>query len=145
MTWSQSAAVPAPQQKMFGARLWIFSQFLSPTMLPPVARVSAARATPSWTRNTHQYSDIGLWRTTYIEDDSTDGGTSLSEWELLSCGEISFKGFVSKAVVVVESSERECIHVVQFHLQSFHFKLIKELEILWALINYFTQLFIIIY
>jgi len=33
---------------MLGARLWIFSQFLSPTIEPPVARVSAAKQTPSY-------------------------------------------------------------------------------------------------
>lgn len=48
VTWSQSAAVPAPQVKMLGAMKWIFSQFLSPTIDPPVARVSAANTTPSY-------------------------------------------------------------------------------------------------
>jgi hypothetical protein len=48
VTWSQSAAVPAPQQKMLGAKLWSFSQFLSPTIEPPVALVSPAKQTPSY-------------------------------------------------------------------------------------------------
>lgn len=32
---------------MFSAKKWIFSQFLSATILPPVARVSAPSTTPS--------------------------------------------------------------------------------------------------
>ena len=43
---SVSAAVPAPQQYMFGARKWIFAQFLSATVSPFVDRVSAPRTTP---------------------------------------------------------------------------------------------------
>jgi hypothetical protein len=45
---SVSAAVPAPQQKMFGAMKWILEQFLSATIGPEVARVSAPRITPSY-------------------------------------------------------------------------------------------------
>jgi hypothetical protein len=47
VTASVSAAVPAPQQYMFGAIKWIFSQFLSATIGPSVALVSAPRTTPS--------------------------------------------------------------------------------------------------
>ena len=43
---SQSAAVPAPQQTIFGAKGWIFWQFLSATTSPPVALVSAPTTTP---------------------------------------------------------------------------------------------------
>ncbi len=46
--FSVSAEVPAPQQEMLGARSWIFSQFLSHTIWPAVALVSAPRTTPSW-------------------------------------------------------------------------------------------------
>ena len=41
------AAVPAPAQNMLGASLCNFSQFLSATMLPAVALVSAAKMTAS--------------------------------------------------------------------------------------------------
>ena len=44
---SQSAAVPAPAQYMLGAILCSFLQFLSATMGPPVALVSAPSTTPS--------------------------------------------------------------------------------------------------
>ena len=46
VTISVSAAVPAPAHQMRGANRCSFSQFLSATMLPAVARVSAAMTTP---------------------------------------------------------------------------------------------------
>jgi hypothetical protein len=48
VTFSVSAAVPAPQQKIFEANLCIFSQFLSATIGPSVALVSAPKITPSF-------------------------------------------------------------------------------------------------
>ncbi len=53
VTCSQSAAVPAPAQKMLGAKTWSFSQFLSATMEPAVALVSAASATPPYIKQQH--------------------------------------------------------------------------------------------
>ena len=79
--------------------------------------MSAARATPSWTQQNHQYSDIFGQHGphTYIEDDSTDGGTGLGIREFLVFTEIGFKSFVSKAVIVVEAAKRKGVNVVQFH------------------------------
>ena len=47
VTFSVSAAVPAPQQYMLGAMKWIFSQFLSATVDPAVDLVSAPSTMPS--------------------------------------------------------------------------------------------------
>mmetsp|Transcript_11501 Transcript_11501/g.25532 ORF Transcript_11501/g.25532 Transcript_11501/m.25532 type:complete len:235 (+) Transcript_11501:307-1011(+) len=47
VTWSQSADVPAAQQKMLPATWWILCLFLSMTKGPPVERVSAPSTTPS--------------------------------------------------------------------------------------------------
>ena len=46
MTISVSAAVPAPAHHIFGASLCNFAQFLSATIGPAVALVSAAITTP---------------------------------------------------------------------------------------------------
>ncbi|KAH3680006.1 hypothetical protein WICPIJ_008482 [Wickerhamomyces pijperi] len=46
VTISVSAAVPAPAHQILGANLCNFSQFLSATISPAVALVSAAMTTP---------------------------------------------------------------------------------------------------
>ena len=101
---------------MLGASGWIFSQFLSPTIEPPVARVSAARATPSY---------INLWLVflclrahndfTYCKYTTTDRCTCLGELKLLVRLEVRFKSLVSEAVVVVKAAKRQVIHIIEFH------------------------------
>lgn len=123
VTWSQSAAVPAPQQKMLGARLCIFSQFLSPTMLPPVALVSAANTTPSYIAHSginHHANQIkvkvsmSMCELLYLENSTTDGSTSLhSSWGL---GDSTLsQGFVSDTVVVVKSTQGKSLSIILHH------------------------------
>ena len=142
VTWSQSAAVPAPQQKMLGARLWIFSQFLSPTMEPPVARVSAARATPSYKMNTIEVSltiFLHLWLSrllqavlpySYIENDTANSSTGLHVTHgLLAELGLSHEGSVADAVVIVEAALWQSIDVVQFHFLVDYFYKIKLIDL----------------
>ena len=100
---------------MFGARLWSFSQFLSPTIEPPVALVSAASATPSYfKRKQGLVKKIGE-RFTYLKNDSTNGGASLHVLKLSFHTDVGLKRIVSDTVIIIESAERQVFDVVQFH------------------------------
>ena len=116
VTCSQSAAVPAPQQKMFGASLWIFSQFLSATTVPAVALVSAARAIPSYTHSLVKAPEITLL-IAYLENNSTNCCSCFCKLEFLIRREICLNSFISETVFVVESSKigLEVVHIVEFH------------------------------
>jgi len=111
---------------MFGAKLCIFSQFLSPTIEPPVALVSAARTTPSYTStswlilslynnkfgNFHQKSE----KKTYLEDDTADGGTRFHGLYWLGHGGALCESLVADAHVKVEASLGESRKVIQLHI-----------------------------
>ena len=82
--------------------------------MPAVALVSAARAMPPYIHSLVKHQYMGLL-STYIEDTSTDGRSCFCEFEFLVCWEVCLNSFVSEAVIVVKSSEREIVHVVEFH------------------------------
>ena len=128
VTWSQSAAVPAPAQKMLGASLCSFSQFLSATMEPAVALVSAESTTPPCHTNHGSASsslesgasasfesELISCYLTYIENATTDGRTGLGELLLRTHLGLGLQSGVAEAVVVVEAAERDAVEVVQFH------------------------------
>jgi len=83
---------------------------LSPTMEPPVARVSAARATPSWEK-------LGAGSMTYVEDDAANGGAGLHGLDSGSDLRLRHHGCVAQAVVVVEPAQvlLKRVDVAEFH------------------------------
>ena len=93
VTFSVSAAVPAPQQYMLGAMKWIFSQFLSATVDPAVDLVSAPSTMPSCKGDCteepeHPTQPLCVLRITatgstgehpHLEHDPCNGGSCLGE------------------------------------------------------------------
>jgi hypothetical protein len=104
---------------MLGAKLWIFSQFLSPTIEPPVALVSAARQTPSYTNlvnYTESFDNFEL--ETYFVDETTDGGTGLHVLDvgLEAHAAVGKHSLVTETVVVVKATfYGERFHILKVH------------------------------
>lgn len=59
-------------------------------------------------------------QSTYCEDDTTDGRTSLGEAHLSTNFGLGRKGCVTNAVVVVEATEGHLIEIVEFHFYFYY-------------------------
>jgi len=93
-------------------------QFGSATVAPAVALVSAPKITPSYSKKNEGLKVKYGW--TYLEDETANGCTGLGIFHITSSLNIVFlQSLVSDAVVVVEATSLQIIHVFKIHFKYF--------------------------
>ena len=90
---------------------------------PPVALVSAARATPSYTNLINHFlldlvfdtnNDQFLY--SYLENEATNGGTGFHVAHcFLARFSVGHESCVTQTIVIIEATLRQSVDVVQFH------------------------------